>query len=354
MSGGVVPWRGLVLGALVVALVAACSGGEPVAPTTTDDPGAASDEVLQTLLAQDAPGCSAAVARDGQVVWAGARGLADVERAEPITTSTAFDLASVSKQFTAIAVLRLAQDGKLALTDPLARHLPALPAWAASVTLDDLLHHTSGIPDYTGLLVGAGIMLDEPASQADAVAAIAAVPALVAPGEFAYSNSNYVLLAEVVAAVWGSDLASVLEASVFGAGDLRLEPAPRSDDVAVPYTAAGSGWRPTPSGWTQVGDGSVVGTPTDLVVWADLYRSDAALREELVEGAVGTGAPDGSRYGRGVIVAPDGSISHEGGWSGYSTLFGVTGDARTAVAVSCNADGLPISEVAHALLDTWT
>lgn len=340
-----------VLGLTLLTLLAACSGGD-TAPAPSAE--AASDEVLVSLLAVDGPGCSAAVARDGAVAWAGARGLADVDAEEPLTTSTVFDLASVSKQFTAIAVLRLAQDGALALTDPLARHLPALPGWAASVTLDDLLHHTSGIPDYTGLLIEAGTTPDEPADQADAVAAIAAVPEIEQNRTFAYSNSNYVLLAEVVAAVSGDDLAAVLDARVFGDAALRLEPAPSGAGVAVPYVAAGSGWTATPSRWTQVGDGSVVGSPSDLVVWADLYRSDESLRQQLVEGAVGTHAPDRTRYGRGLVVAPDGALSHAGGWSGYSTLFGVTGDAGTAIAVSCNAEGLPIDEVAAALLDAWT
>lgn len=339
-----------VVASALLALLAACSGGATAPPPTAE---AASDEVLLSLLAADDPGCSAAVARGGEVLWAGARGLADVEAGEPITTSTAFDLASVSKQFTAIAVVRLAQDAALALTDPLARHLPGLPGWAASVTLDDLLHHTSGIPDYTGLLVGAGTTPDEPADQADALAAIASVTEIETDGAFAYSNSNYVLLAEVVATVSGDDLGSFLGSAVLGDAHLALDPAPSGEGVAVPYVAAGQGWTATPSAWTQVGDGSVVGTPSDLVGWADLYRSDASLREQLVEGAVSTGAPDGSQYGRGIVVAPDGSLSHAGGWSGYSTLFGVSGDAGTAVAVSCNADGLPIGEIAEALRRTW-
>lgn len=349
------PVLGLALGSVLVLLVAACGGGsDPVVAQTSAGGSAASDEVLRELLTENGPGCSAAVAREGQVVWAGARGLADVARGEPITETTAFDFASVSKQFTAIAVLRLAEDGALALTDPLSRHLPALPGWAASVTLDDLLHHTSGIPDYTGLLIEAGTTPDEAADQAGAVAAIAALADVETTGEFAYSNSNYVLLAEVVAAVSGRDLASVLQASVLGDVGLRLEPAPRGADVAVPYVAAGSDWRSTPSSWTQVGDGSIVGSPASLVEWADLYRSEVDLRQQMIEGAVDTGAPDGTRYGRGVVVAPDGSLSHAGGWSGYSSLFGVTGDYTTAIAVSCNADDLPIGQVAEALRTIWT
>ncbi|MFS0701123.1 serine hydrolase domain-containing protein [Cellulomonas sp. 179-A 4D5 NHS] len=348
------PVLGLALGSVLLSLVAACGGPEQLAAQTAAGKGAASDEVLRELLAERGPGCSAAVAREGEVVWAGARGLADVERGEPITETTAFDFASVSKQFTAIAVLQLAEEGALALTDPLSQHLPALPGWAGSVTLDDLLHHTSGIPDYTGLLTEAGTTPDEPADQASAVAAIAALAEVETTGTFAYSNSNYVLLAEVVAAVSGRDLASVLQTSVFGDVSLRLQPAPRGADVAVPYVATGTDWRPTPSSWTQVGDGSIVGSPTNLVAWADLYRSDVDLRQQMTEGAVDTGAPDGTRYGRGIVVAPDGSLSHAGGWSGYSSLFGMTGDYTTAIAVSCNADDLPIAQVAEALRDAWT
>jgi CubicO group peptidase (beta-lactamase class C family) len=104
----------------------------PSASVTVADRAQASNALLATALPTNGPGCSAAAGIDGQVVWADARGLADTSRL--LTTTTRFDIASVSKQFTATAVLLLAEEGKLALTDPVSMHLPGLPDWAERVS----------------------------------------------------------------------------------------------------------------------------------------------------------------------------------------------------------------------------
>ena len=97
----------------------------------------------------------------------------------------------------------------------------------------------------------------------------------------------------------------------------------------------------------------MVTSPSALVAWADLHRSDDALTTAMTEGAVQTGSPDGSRYARGLVVAPDGSLSHAGGWAGYTSLFGVTADGETVIAVSCNALEAPAGQVAEGLRQIW-
>ena len=349
---------------VVLGLVACTPASEPDAvpqPSALADRVAASDDLLATALADDEPGCSAAVAVRGEVVWAGARGLANVDGEDPLTTATEFDIASVSKQFTATAVLLLVEDGALALDDPLSGHVAGLPAWAADVTLDDLLHHTSGIPDYTELIVAQGAGLDEPTTQQDAVDAIAGIPTLPQEpgGAFRYSNSNYVLLAEVVRDVTGTTLADVLADRVFGPLGLamRLDPASTAPAVATAYTADGDAWVPEPSRWTQVGDGSIHTTPSELARWGDQYRTGAvggrALLDAVEEGSVPTGAPGGSRYGAGIEIASDGALSHLGGWAGYVTVFGVTADRTTSLAMSCNSPDVDADQVAAGLLAVW-
>ena len=118
--------------------------------------------------------------------------MANLEQNTPLTTDTKFDIASVSKQFTATAVLLLSFDGALSLQDRLSQYVPGLPGWADQVTIDQLIHHTSGIPDYLQEFTRAGITYDQTTTQRDAVAAIAAIPQLpVTPGmTFEYSNST--------------------------------------------------------------------------------------------------------------------------------------------------------------------
>ncbi|MDI6098707.1 serine hydrolase domain-containing protein [Actinoplanes sp. NEAU-A12] len=321
---------------------------------------AESGELMERLLKTDQPGCSAAVGIEGVVAWSGARGVADTTTGRPLTTTSVFDIASVSKQFTATAVLLLAGAGDLDLTDPVAKHVPGLPGWAGTVTIDHLIHHTSGITDYTHLLTAAGHTLTDPATQRQALEAIAKSPPPTS-GTFAYSNSNYVLLAEVVAAVSGQSLPQFLAAKVFGPLRLAmtLVPAARGPETALPYAKSPDGtWQLAGSAWTQIGDGSVQTTPGELVRWADNYRTGAVGGETLLKAqldrAVPTGQPAGPRYAAGIAVNSDGTLSHEGGWAGYATLFGVTADRRTAIAVSCNAAETDITAIATGLQRIWT
>ncbi|SFO72169.1 CubicO group peptidase, beta-lactamase class C family [Geodermatophilus dictyosporus] len=341
-------------------LLAGCTGATGTTATTTatvpdrvdvERSSRDSDALLERVLADDAPGCSAAVGVDGEVVWAGARGLADLASGRPLTTSTTLDVGSVSKQFTATAVLLLEQDGVVALGDPLSRWVPDLPAWAGTVTLGHLVHQTSGIPDYLADLEAAGVLLTDRRTQQDALAAIAAHPELAAPpgARFDYSNSNYVLLAEVVAAAAGRPLAEFLADRVFGPLDLAmvLDPSgadPANADVtsarSYTRTATSVPWQPAGSRFEQVGDGSVQTTPSELVRWADVYRTGALGGPELLAAQVGDPVPvEGSTgYGAGLFVERTGPLSHAGSWAGFLSGFAVSGDRRVAVAVSCNGD----------------
>jgi CubicO group peptidase (beta-lactamase class C family) len=128
--------------------------------------------------------------------------MADLRTGTRITPDTVFDIGSISKQFTATAVLLLAGAGTLSLDDPLAKHLGGLPAWSHRVTLAQLMHHTSGIPDYQQRLLDEGHPVSEPTTQQQALQTLAAVRRLAfSPGSaWEYSNSNYLLLADSVAA----------------------------------------------------------------------------------------------------------------------------------------------------------
>jgi CubicO group peptidase (beta-lactamase class C family) len=223
------------------------------------------------------------------------------------------------------------------------------------------LNHTSSIPDYTGLLVDVGTAIEERATQDDALQAIGTVERLPAePGStFAYSNSNYILLAEVAEAVSTIPLHQFLAERVFDplGLDMRLEPGFSSSEVAIAYARDGDTFAEVKSGWIQVGDGSVFTTPSNLALWADNYRTGAvggkALLEAVIEDAVPTGSPDGSRYGAGIQVGPDGALSHVGGWAGYVTVFGVTADRSTAIALSCNSPDVAAGLLAEGLRVIW-
>jgi len=283
----------------------------------------------------------------GRVVWASARGLADVASGTPLTTATRFDIASVSKQFTATAVLLLSFDGALTLTDPLSKHVSGLPGWADRVSIDQLIHHTSGIPDYELLLTQRGLPVTTPTTQQDALDALAGVTDLkFEPGStYEYSNSNYLLLAEVVKAASGQPLPEFLAGRVFGPLnlDMAVVPGDRPADVAVGYQQLNQQLTPIDPQWQQVGDGAVITTPTELARWADNYRTGQVGGRRLVtavtDGSVATSSdPQAPRYGAGIFLLPDGSLGHHGGWGGHLALMTISADRQTTLAVSCNRD----------------
>lgn len=343
------------------ATVLSTSASPSTTATATADQAARSLEVLDRVIEKNKPGCSAAVGIAGKVVWSGARGVADLDSGTEITSDTAFDIASVSKQFTATAALLLAGAGKLSLDASLAEYVPGLPGWSRTVTITELIHQTSGIPDYVGLLYEAGYQDGDRTTNADALKALAQVRDLeFEPGtRWNYSNSNYLLLGAVVEAVSGESLADFLNAEVFTplGLDMVLDPARPVPTLALSYMKDGGNDAVAPSAWEQTGDGSIQTTPSQLVIWADNYRTGAVGGPELlaaqVDGAVETGPETGERYGAGIFVGTDGTLEHDGSWAGFLTDFAVSADRTHSVAVSCNTDDQDPTAIAGEIAEIW-
>ncbi|OBI06142.1 serine hydrolase domain-containing protein [Mycobacterium scrofulaceum] len=346
----------------VTVLLGACGGGHDGARATSTtgraDAQVRSQRVLDDAIGASDPGCSAAVGVEGKVAWTGVRGVADVSTREAITPDTVFDIASVSKQFTASALLLLVDGGALTLGDPVSRHLPELPGWARTVTLDQLMHQTSGIPDYVGLLEAQGFQVGDRTTEDQALRALAGVDQLeYEPGSrFEYSNSNYLLLGEIVHRTAREPLPEYLAGQFFRPLGLNMVVDPTGSILgkAVGYDKDG---KAVASGWEQVGDGGIQTTPSQLVRWADNYRTGrvggpALLRAQLA-GAVPTEPDGGDRYGAGIYILPNGVLDHDGFWAGFVTAFRVSTDRATSLAISCNTDKQDPGTLAEALGQLW-
>ncbi|KQH78573.1 hypothetical protein AO501_26005 [Mycobacterium gordonae] len=336
-------------------------GGSSTTTTSVVKAGS-SQNVLDTAVKADGPGCSAAVGVEGKVAWTGVAGLSDINNGAKITAETVFDIASVSKQFTATAVLLLAAAGKLTVEDSLAQYLPEMPPWAANVTLAQLMHHTSGIPDYVGLLQEQGFSYADRTTEAQALQALAGAPELVfKPGaRFEYSNSNYLLLGEIVHRLSGKPLPDYLSSEIFTPLSLTMvmDPNAKIPAKALSYTETqGSGYQAADSKWEQVGDGGIQTTPSQLVRWADNYRTGKvggpSLLDAQLSGAVPTEPGSGDRYGAGIYSLANGMLDHDGAWAGFVTAFRVSSDRRTSVAISCNVDKQDPEALADALDRIW-
>ncbi|MBK7598693.1 MAG: serine hydrolase [Acidobacteria bacterium] len=175
------------------------------------------DEVFRQYDKPGSPGCSLAVVRDGKVVYKHGYGYANLEYDIPISPSTVFHVASVSKQFTAFAITLLASEGRLKLDDDIRKYLPEVPDFGKTITIKHLIYHTSGLRDQWELLAMAGWRLDDVITKEHILKIIRNEKELnFEPGaEHLYCNSGYTLLAVIVERVSGQSFRQFTNDRIF-------------------------------------------------------------------------------------------------------------------------------------------
>lgn len=329
------------------------------------------DKVFAEFDRPGSPGCALGVYRDGKSVYARGYGVADIEAKVPIGPRTVFDIGSTSKQFTASAILMLAADGKLSLEDDVRTYVPELPAYQKPITIAHLLHHTSGLRDYIGLLTLGGADIQGYTSPKDALDAIVRQKALnFEPGtEHLYSNSGYFLMSQIVERVSGKSLRAFAQERLFtplGMPYTRyVDNHKELPERAASYTRVGSGFRIDKSDWEQTGDGAVNTNVEDLLRWdQNFYDAKVGGRTLVADlqktGALANGTP--LTYARGLVVEQFRGldmVSHGGSWAGYRAELIRFPRQHLSVAVLCNvgsaqADVLARSVAAIYLEDKMT
>ncbi len=269
---------------------------------------------------------SVLVAKDGKVVLQKGYGLADREHGTPYTAATVFDIGSITKQFTAAAILRLEMAGKLKVTDLISKYFDGVPADKAGMTLHHLLTHSSGLPD------DFGDDYDEMPREALVKAALAS-KLLWAPGtRYRYSNAGYSLLAAVVEKVSGKTYEEFLRGQLFLPAGMEKTgyrlPAWSPGEVAHGYGSEGDwgtpldkAWAPDGPWWNLRGNGGILSTVGDLYKWHRALEGEAILSKEEKEKAFHPWVPESeeasSFYGYGWAIAKTKRgtrlISHNGG-----------------------------------------
>ena len=335
--------------------------GAACAQSPESDPGRRIDALFSAYGGESSPGCALAVIRDGAVVVEKGYGKANLAFGVPIDPqATVFDVGSVSKQFTAAAILLLVQDKKLALDDDIRRYLPELPEYNGIVTVDHLLYHTSGLRDFTVLMtMGTGVREVDYRSADDAWSVIRRQKQLNhAPGaKFVYSNTNYFLLGQIVERVSGQRLGAFLQERIFQPLGMRQTSVRDRHDMVVPrfassYAAGPDGaYRLKDINWEFTGSSSVLSTVADLAKWERNFDEarvggDWLVRQLQQKGKRNDGVT--LEMGRGLFV--DGqyrglrSVHHSGATAGYNAQFFRLPEERFSALVLCNADN------AHAAL----
>jgi CubicO group peptidase (beta-lactamase class C family) len=309
------------------------------------------------------------VVRDGAMAYSRGFGLASMELGVPITPATVFDIGSVSKQFTAMSVVLLAQDGKLSLDDEIQRFLPEIPRYGRPVTIRHLLHHTSGIRDYIDILGWSGISDEAVTTDQDALDAIARQRGTnFEPGaEFLYSNSGFFLLSVIVHRAGGKSLRDFAAERIFAPLGMTHTQIVNRHDLIVPGKAGsytdgeGGGFALALANWEQTGDGAVNTTVEDLVQWDRNFVTGkvggaAAIKELETVGVLNDGTPIDYALGlrvdtyRGIR-----QVSHGGSWAGFRAQLSRFPEKQTSIFTLCNlsssAPGALTSAVADLVLN---
>ncbi|MGB5401899.1 MAG: serine hydrolase domain-containing protein [Thermoanaerobaculia bacterium] len=346
---------GLVVGGVFLAQGA---GAESETPSLS----AQIDELFADRSHSDAPGLVAAVIQDGRIVYENAFGMADLERGVALTPRSVFEIGSISKQFTAMCILLLEQDAKLSLDDEVRTYVRELPDYGRPITIRHLLHHTSGIRDIETLFPLAGWPFTNyypPVRQRELITRQKELN--FAPGsQFLYSNSGYLLLADIVERVSGQTLREFAEERIFQPLGMRHTvfwdtPGQIIKDRAIPYS-------PDPDGGYQMalwylpfaGPSGLYTTVQDLALWdANFYDNKLGGGKGLIEKMLTPGLlEDGESadYAAGLFVSDYGdetAFEHGGAWMGYRAQMSRFPERRLTIITLSNASstGVPMSSI---------
>jgi len=327
------------------------------------------DSLFARWNTTESPGASVAIIADGEVVLAKGYGMASLEHDVPIRPTTVFDIASVSKQFGAMAIALLEADGRLAFTDDVRKYVPELPDFGHVITIDHLLHHTSGLRDWPGTLRMGGWSFEDVMSFDQILRMAYAQQSLnFTPGDdYAYSNTGYNVLAEVVQRITKRSFRQFTEERIFR--PLGMTSTLFKDDhrevvrhLAESYTPDRSGDRGylhVTNNLTALASSSLQTTVLDLAKWVRNFETAEVGGRGVIEGSLRRGilnSGDTISYALGQVVGSYRglrTVSHGGSWAGYRSTLTRFPDQRFAVIILANRSDANPGALANRIADIY-
>ncbi|MGE5609158.1 MAG: serine hydrolase domain-containing protein, partial [Bacillota bacterium] len=325
-------------------------------PTQAD---AVDDFVNAELQKRHIPGLSLAVLHNGQVVKLAGYGLANIESSIPVTPQSVFQIQSITKTFTATAILMLMEEGKLSLDEPVSKYLDGTPESWKPITIRHLLTHTSGIKDFINEPT---VSLRLEVTEESVFNTTTPRPLNFPPGErYAYSNTNYHLLVMIIRKLTGQWYGDFLKDRIFtplGMSNTRI----MSHSAIIPNRVSGYHWRDSAfrngdfvaESVLAYGGGGIVSTATDMAKWASAFESEKLLKKATIEQAwtpAKLNSGKASAYGLGWATEPvDGhrGVGHGGGhMTGFTSYLSIYPDDRLAVVVLTNSTSANPSRIAR-------
>ncbi len=319
------------------------------------------DQLLEPFDRSDAPGLAVGVIFKGETIYSKGWGMADLENKVRLTPDSVFDIASVSKQFAGMAVAILESENKLKLNDRVMAHVHGLPDVFNPVSLDHLLHHTSGIRDWPGTLVLGGRRFDDVIEFDDILEMARRQEALsFTPGDkFSYSNTGYNLLARTVETVTGNDFSNWMKENVFHPLDMTDSHFHDNLGRVIPrrvrsYQGNKNGpFRNVGNQLMALGSSSLYSTVNDLLKWMHHFEDPKITTSDVIQrmmepGKLNNGNSTGYAYGFGIgKYRGTKRVSHSGAWAGFRTYLLYLPEFQFGVVVLSNWSGLNTSSYAY-------
>lgn len=348
------------------ALVAALALAAPLEGQAPADAATQVDAIFADWNSAETPGCAVGVAQDGLTVLAQAWGMANLEWGIPNTARTIFENGSVSKQFTAAAVVLLSLDGALSLQDDIRQYIPEVPDYGSTITITHLMNHTSGLRDWGAVAGISGWGRPDRTHNHDHVLDIVARQTALnfEPGhEYSYSNTGYNLLAILVERVSGMSFREFSRTRVFEPVGM-LDTQWRDDYTrlvpgrSTAYSRSGDGFVINQPIENVHGNGGLLTTIPDLLRWNESFTNEL-FGAEFVRLMYQNGVLNDGRqitYARGVNNGETrgvASITHTGATSGYRAYLGRFPDYGLSVAVLCNVANVNPGGVGSQIADIY-
>ncbi len=332
------------------------------------DPAGRAEQLIAASLGTRAetPGVTVAVQKDGKIIYSKGFGYANLEDDVKNTPKTIFHIASVSKQFTAFAIALLADQGKLSLTDDIHKYLPELQDFGSVITINHLVHHTSGLRDQWSLLMMAGWRLDDVITQKQILRVISRQKELnFKPGEeMLYCNTGFTLLAEIVSRVTGESFADWTKRNMFD--PLEMKNTFFYDDHekivknrAYSYYEVPGGYKKSVLNYANAGATSLFTTVEDLSLWAINFEKMKVGNQRVMEMmnqrfVLNKGDTITYAFGQEIEKYKGlNAFSHGGGDAGYRTYFLRFPDQHFSVSVLSNLASFNPGSLSYALADLY-
>jgi CubicO group peptidase (beta-lactamase class C family) len=324
------------------------------------------DKLLANYEFKNTPGLSLAVIKDGAIVYKKGLGIANLEYGNPITTSTVFQVASVSKQFTVFSILLLEQERKLSIDDDIRKYLPEMPDYGHKITLRNLANHTSGIRDNTDLAILIGTSDADMFSNEEAVKLITSQKGLnFIPGdEFQYCNSGYILLAEIVKRVSGQSFAEFTQSRIFKPLKMKnsqFVDAPKTiiTNRAYSYEKYDTTYYKSILNHSFVGSTGLNTTTDDLSLWAmnfekKIIGNDAIFNKMKEKSRLNNG--EFIPYGLGLENQNYKGLDvmfHGGGIGKYGSRILMIPEQKFSVVYMCNSHEFHPFDIVYKIVDYY-